>query len=105
MLQDNVHYGDGLASSGTAVALHLCLMHRNVWNVHDKVMQPILKNRPVFLHQTHKGHGKVLFTLVLGWRRIGSRNAPGIRAEVSVDVQRQRTGREADTHTPERSGV
>lgn len=34
MLQDNVHYGDGLASSGTAVALHLSLVHLTVSSVH-----------------------------------------------------------------------
>lgn len=33
ILQDNVHYSDGLASSVTAVSLHLCLMLHTVWKV------------------------------------------------------------------------
>lgn len=31
-----------------------------------KVMQPILQNCSILLHQTHESHGKVLLALVLG---------------------------------------
>lgn len=31
-----------------------------------EIMQPILQDCSILLHQTHKGHGKVLLTLVLG---------------------------------------
>lgn len=32
-----------------------------------EIMQPILQNCPILLHQTHEGHGKVLLALVLGY--------------------------------------